>query len=372
MSNLHICFICVEIFAWGKYGGYGRATRTIGRELVRRGYQVSAIIPRRGNQAPVEVLDGISVYGFDIKDIRSSLEVFRSVKADIYHSQEPSTGTWLAQQVHPEKKHIITFRDTHFLSDWLVELRNPSLNPLQVLFNWMYEDNWWVHRAVHRADARVAAAILMQDRAVRRYHLREVPAHLPTPVRVPERVEKATEPTVCFVARWDRRKRPELALALAKKFPQVRFIIAGASRDKGYDAALRKEFAALPNVELPGLVDQFAGDGLERILSRSWILLNTAAREGLPNSFIEACASRCAILSSVDPDSFASRFGYYAKQDDFAAGLNWLLSEDRWRAHGQDGYEYVRRVYEMDAAMRQHEEVYQKLSITGKYNWTGN
>jgi glycosyltransferase involved in cell wall biosynthesis len=358
---MHICFICVEIFAWGKYGGYGRATRTIGRELARRGYQVSAIIPRRGSQAAVETLDGITVYGYDIRDVKGSLAIFQSVEADIYHSQEPSTGTWLAQQAHPGKKHVITFRDTHFLSDWLVELRNPSLNPLQVLFNWAYEDNWLVHRAIHRADALYAAAGLMQDRAVRRYRLKDTPAHLPTPVRMPAAVSKAAQPTVCFIARWDRRKRPELALALARNFPQVRFIIAGASRDKRYDAALRAEFAALPNVELPGVVDQFAGDGLERILSRSWILLNTAAREGLPNSFIEACASRCAILSSVDPDSFASKFGYFAGQDDFDAGLRWLLIDDRWRELGLAGYEYVRKVYEMDAAVRMHEEIYREL-----------
>ena len=38
---MRICLICVEIFAWGKYGGFGRATRMIGRELVRRGRDVA-------------------------------------------------------------------------------------------------------------------------------------------------------------------------------------------------------------------------------------------------------------------------------------------------------------------------------------------
>ena len=35
--SMKICLISVEIFAWGKYGGFGRATRIIGRELVKRG-----------------------------------------------------------------------------------------------------------------------------------------------------------------------------------------------------------------------------------------------------------------------------------------------------------------------------------------------
>ena len=38
---MRICLIAVELFAWGKYGGFGRATRTIGRELVKRGIAVS-------------------------------------------------------------------------------------------------------------------------------------------------------------------------------------------------------------------------------------------------------------------------------------------------------------------------------------------
>ena len=49
---MRICLICVEIFAWGKYGGFGRATRMLGRELVRRGMSVDAVVPRRKGQHP--------------------------------------------------------------------------------------------------------------------------------------------------------------------------------------------------------------------------------------------------------------------------------------------------------------------------------
>ena len=61
---MRICLICVEIFAWGKYGGFGKATRTIGRELARRGHEVYAVVPRRQGQRPEESLDGIRVLGF--------------------------------------------------------------------------------------------------------------------------------------------------------------------------------------------------------------------------------------------------------------------------------------------------------------------
>lgn len=67
---MRICLISVEIFAWGKYGGFGRATRLIGRELVKRGVEVYAVVPRRNEQRPVEDLDGIRVLGFEPRDLR--------------------------------------------------------------------------------------------------------------------------------------------------------------------------------------------------------------------------------------------------------------------------------------------------------------
>ena len=47
---MRICLISVEIFAWGKYGGFGRATRTIGRELAQRGHEVFAVVCTVGGE----------------------------------------------------------------------------------------------------------------------------------------------------------------------------------------------------------------------------------------------------------------------------------------------------------------------------------
>jgi hypothetical protein len=114
---MKICLICVEIFAWGKYGGFGRSTRMLGRELIKQGIEVSAVVPRRNGQKSVEILDGIKVLGFERANPFSMLKLFREVNADIYHSQEPSFGTYLAQQAMPIRKHLVTFRDTRLFKD---------------------------------------------------------------------------------------------------------------------------------------------------------------------------------------------------------------------------------------------------------------
>ena len=252
--------------------------------------------------------------GYDYRKPLEMVRIFRACDADIFHSEEPSTGTYFAQKMHPDKKHVITFRDTHLLSDWIIEFTYPSLSKAQVILNWLFEDNLFVHQTVRKADKCFVATRLLVDRAVAKYRLDIKPELLPTPVEVPDRVEKSKVPTVCYVARWDRRKRPELVVALAKSFPNVRFLIAGASRDLEYDRKIRDQFAACPNVELLGFINQFETEKLAQVFSQSWILVNTAAREGLPNSFIEACAYRCAILSSVDPDGFATQFRFLPPQ----------------------------------------------------------
>lgn len=365
---MHICLICVEAFSWGKYGGFGRATRIIGRELVKQGIEVSLITPRRNGQKPVEYLDGIRILGFDIKDIRGMESVYKGCNADIFHSEEPSFGTYLAQEYHPDKKHIVTFRDTRLFSDWFTEFLLPSKNSLQVVFNWVYEDNILVHQAVRKADRHFAASKLLITRAKKHYGLAGDPIFLPTPVYLPSGVKKDSTPTVCFNSRWDRRKRPELLLDLARSFPNVRFIIAGRGRDEKYDAKLRAQFSQFSNIELPGFINQFESDRLSEILSRSWVLINTSIREGLPNSFLEICAYQGAILSQVDPDGFAQNFGYHVADKDFTKGLAWLLENDHWKEQGVRGYEFVRNNFRVEKSIQSHIDIYRSLLPGMTYN----
>jgi glycosyltransferase involved in cell wall biosynthesis len=361
MACMKVCLICGEIFAWGKYGGFGRATRTIGRELAKRGIEVFAVVPRRGGQGARETLDGITVFGFPRYDLLESFRLYRACDADIYHSQEPSLGTWLAQRARPDRKHLVTFRDTRDEQDWEIEIRLSSRSRAAARLSKLYERNPWVTRAVRRADAVYCAAECVGRKARAVYGLPSDPERLPTPVEVPANVHKAVAPTVCYVARLDRRKRPELFFDLARRFPDVRFIAAGIAQDTGWTSALESRYAGLPNVEYRGFLDQFGSDEAQQVYDRSWVLVNTAAREGLPNSFLEAAARRCAILSEVDPDGFASRFGYCAKSGDFVSGLGWLLDQDRWRGLGESGAKFVRANFEMELAMRRHLDAYSRL-----------
>ena len=359
---MKICFLCVEIFAWGKFGGFGRSTRVIGRELVKRGVEVTAIVPLRAGQQPVETLDGIRVLGFPARRPFSMTRLIREADADIYHSQHPSFATWLARRTMPDRRHVVTFRDPKELEDWWLELTNPSQSMAQVLLNWLYEDSPLVRRAIRLADGVYSAAPSVNEKLRRKYGFAQDPGLLATAVDLNRNIVKSAVPTVCFIGRLDRRKRPQLFFELARQFPHVRFIAAGRSNDKEWDAQLRAEYGNVPNLEMLGFVDQFQSAQLQSILSQSWMLVNTSVREGLPTSFLEALANRCALLSSVDPGGVTQRFGYYVRNDDFASGLAALLENDAWREKGEAGWEYVRESFEIESVIDRHLQVYRQFT----------
>jgi Starch synthase catalytic domain len=106
---MRICLISVEFFI-NKSGGFGRAARTIGRELAARGVEVYALVPRHGDQGPREEHDGVIVLGFSKRRPWEAYWLCKEIDADVYHSCEPSMTTVFARWAMSPKKHIITFR----------------------------------------------------------------------------------------------------------------------------------------------------------------------------------------------------------------------------------------------------------------------
>jgi glycosyltransferase involved in cell wall biosynthesis len=194
-------------------------------------------------------------------------------------------------------------------------------------------------------------------------YAREQVVFLPNIEKIPSELswsKKAKRPTICFVGRLDVRKRPELVFELAAQLPDYDFIIVGKAEEVERQRDLEAQALRYKNIQMVGFLDKFS-DELRDIYQRSWILLNTSAREGLPLTFVEAAAYGCAIVSYVNPDSFASTFGYWAKNGDYEFGLKYLVENDHWRQSGQKGYEYVKETYSQKAATEEHLKIYKQL-----------
>ena len=359
---MKVCLICVEIFGWGKYGGFGRATRIIGRELSRRGLEVFALVPQRSQQAQTERLDGMTVIGFPAADPFKFARLVREIDADVYHSQNVSFATYLATRAKPASRHLVTLRDPKSAADWAIEWWRPSMSRLRVILNCMYEESLGFNGFVRRLDGVYVAAPHLVQKAVSKFNLESSCGVLPTPIEIPRHeIVKADRPTAVFVGRLDRRKRPEKYLELAEKFPNVNFLAVGKSNDARWENRLRTRFSKLPNLRFEGFVDQFASGRLRKILDESWIIVNTAAREGISTATLEGLAHRCAVLSHVNSENEAGNFGFHAGRDDFATGLSKLLQDDGWREKGIAGQRWVRENFELGMSVDRHVEAYRHV-----------
>ncbi|MBJ7390492.1 MAG: glycosyltransferase family 4 protein [Chthoniobacterales bacterium] len=356
---MKVCLTCIEFFGDSIYGGFGRSTRFIGAELAKRGVEVSVVVPRRAPDRPDSYeLDGIKVHQFSPHRLDRAAVLLRTIDADVYHSQDTSILTPLARIAAPRAAHVLTFRDPMDRHDWNIETTYAGMSPFGWrLYRW-FITNPFISWGVRSMDARYCAAEFLIPKTRLLYNLAEAPEFLPSPVHMPASARKNEQPTVCYVGRWEGRKRVELFFDLARRNPGIDFVAVGGNRDKARDEVLRRDGRAIANLSLPGVLDQFRDPEWSRTLGRSWVLVNTSLREGLPTTFVEAAAHGTAILSHTDPDGFATRFGHCAAEGRLSEGLAWLLAEGRWKERGEAGRSFVSARFATDRAMDSHLRAY--------------
>lgn len=337
-------------------------TKKLASSLVTQGHEVSILVPMRPGKTTPSI-PGVTVSTLTFHDIFSFKKVFKSIDADVYHSQNPNIFTFFALLAQPKKKHVITCRDPRDLHDWIVEIINATWKrKIKTPLVYLFEDGPFISYAIRKADVVGCPAYFLKEKVKQLYGRKDV-ILLPNIERIPDSIpQKAKEPTVCFVGRLDRRKRPEILFELAEKFSKVRFLIVGKAEDRARQIRLEHIAEHFKNVKMLGYIDKYQSTALEDIYDRSWILLNTSAREGLPMTFIEAASHGCAILSTVNPDGFATKYGYFATSvDKLSEGLDQLLKDNCWEERGNFAFHYVASIYKEENAIKVYLEMYDSL-----------
>jgi glycosyltransferase involved in cell wall biosynthesis len=357
-SKTKICIISSQIAGFEKIGGFATMTKKLAEGLANKGYDVSVVVPKVEKQKDLEIKNNVKVYGLGKFELLST-NVFRKIDADIYHSQNPNISTFIAMIAQPKKKHVITCRDPRSNQDWETEFEYATWSRrISMPFIYLYHNNPFVSYAIRKADIVGCPAIFLKEK-VRKLYGREDVIFLPNLEKVPANIlGKSANPTVCYVGRLDKRKRPELVFELAEKFPDVSFLVAGKAEDSGWERILEEKAKKIRNVNF---LKCLSGEKLSRTYSSSWVLINTAVREGLPLAFIEAASNGCAILSKVNPDDFTSKFGYCCKDDNFEKGLQKLIKGNVWRKKGKKAHNYVKSAYEEEKSLKKHIDIYNQI-----------
>jgi glycosyltransferase involved in cell wall biosynthesis len=301
----------------------------------------------------------MTVRTYDRRDPRALMREARVADADLYHHVQASLGSYLGQWAMPDRAHVIECADPREWRDWRVSFRFPTHTALRLVPSFAYFGTRPATLSARWADAVQVPARFLQAKARRLYGLGADPYHVPMPFDPPADVKKAASPLVVFVGRLVPIKRPEILNDVAGRFPSVRFVVIGGGSDEGYAREMRRRAAALSNVEFTDFIDQAADRRLFSYLSEAWVLVNTAAREGLPLTFIEAAANGCAILSACNPDGYASNFGHHVTDGDFARGLEVLLANDKWRMAGARAQAHVIREHSSALAIERQLLVYE-------------
>jgi glycosyltransferase involved in cell wall biosynthesis len=128
---------------------------------------------------------------------------------------------------------------------------------------------------------------------------------------------------VAWVGDLRRPKRPDLLIEIARRMPEIRFVVCGgptAHRSPpGYGESIVDGLRALPNVEQRGQVVH--SDALQ-VIADAAVLLSTSDEEGFPNTFFEAWSSGTPVVSlKIDPDRTIERLGLGAVSGDAAGAI---------------------------------------------------
>ncbi|MBI4790118.1 MAG: glycosyltransferase family 4 protein [Chloroflexi bacterium] len=170
---------------------------------------------------------------------------------------------------------------------------------------------------------------------------------LPNVIRpFPGAPTKSNRPRVVFLGRLDPIKRPWIAVELARRLPDVEFLLLGTAHYRGAGGWEPRDLP--PNIQAIGQADE---EQKWRALASAWVVVNTSIHEGLAVSFLEALACETPIVSCVNPAGIVERYGIFVGTwlgtgldgvPSFAAALEKLLRDDVLRARlGKAGRAWV-------------------------------
>lgn len=339
----------------GGFGGYGRLARYICEYFntnITSKFEFIVLLPHKG-KSEYYYNTKVLLYPPYNKRLGRILyyNTLRKEKIDVFMTIEFYAHYFFDfLSLLPTIPVVIWIQDPRTREDWkkistvelervVVGLRDPEVaeKPVKRTMKLLYK-----HSSIFKREIIFATqARCLAQKAKKLYGVDNLTAEfLPNPIESPKEIkysEKSQKPTVLFLGRLDPIKRPWLFFELAKKFPDVEFIVAGKSHFPDIMNPIIEKYRHLKNLKFLGLID---GRTRDEILRKSWILVNTSIHEALPVSFLEAFSYKIPVLSCQNPDNLVSQFGIYTgeilgngydKINKFSEALEYLIYDDKER-----------------------------------------
>lgn len=344
----------------------------LARALARHGYAVSMVVGDYG-QADGACWDGVQTFKAYRADAGLPIVRFahprwsglwRAVhraNADVYYVS--CAGMSVGEVVCFARRHgrRVIFRiasDSDCEPDALLIARDP----LRI--------RYWLHRRLYlyglaRADAILAQSERQRERLRRNLALESTVAPLLVEQCARGLPAGQRDVQVLWVANLRRVKRPDLALALARRLPARSVHLVGGALD-GHGAlfaGIRREAEALANVRFHGRLSYHATGEL---FERARVLVNTSEVEGFPNTFLQAWARGTPVVSFLDPDGLIEREGLgrrVATLEEMVSAVNELLADcGRWSAASERCRAFMAGRYAPERVLEPYVSVIERLA----------
>jgi glycosyltransferase involved in cell wall biosynthesis len=331
---------------------------------------VQKIMPAQQPIGGSEYIDGVKVTTLPRNKLAKLRSKLYLCDADVLHSQNSRLDTYFAFKQNPDVPKVVTIQDLRTNADLDFIGRFESYNTGFVKRQWNHAVDLLYRNAMLGADVLTCQADLLRPKIREVYGLDGFRI-LPNFVDVPSEslIKKSVEPSVVFLGRLDKVKRPELFFKMADFKPWVTFYVLGEAHDSARNIELKRlvSESRYNNIKLLGFQD---GAVKNEVLSKEWVLINTSRYECLPVSFLEALSYKCALLSTVNPDNYTSMFGRYCASEGYSdylalsnltRELTYLLSNDCWRVLGEQGYKFVKAKHSTEVGVANHIRLYESL-----------
>ncbi|MFQ5705549.1 MAG: glycosyltransferase family 4 protein [Gemmatimonadales bacterium] len=209
---------------------------------------------------------------------------------------------------------------------------------------------------LRRADVVLAQSTHQQTLLMQHYGLDSQVAGMPAETVRSVRTTSARDIDLLWVANIRPFKRPELALALARRMPETRFHMVGGACEGNTTMfnELRREAASISNLSWRGFRPYRE---TQAMFARARIFLSTSDTEGFPNTYLQAWMAGTPVVAFFDPDGIIGREGLGMVVASLKAAA-WAI---------QDLLGDLNRLREMSERVRAYAVAHHGATVIGRY-----
>ena len=334
------------------FGGAEVDMYYLATELAKdEGFDVSMVVADYG-QEQVCTIEGVRLIKsltFCENSLSAAMKIYRALAkadADVYMIKTISAGMFLTAFFCWLHKKIFTYRTAHSNHcDGSYAMKHPFMNKG---FLWSLRKAKMIFTQSVGDGDNLKRVFGFDSIAINNGH------------RLAEGDSESRD-IVLWVGRSAEFKRPEKFIELARQFPDERFVMIcqRATGDDNYDALCRMA-RGVGNLEF---YERVGFHKVDKFFERAKVFVNTSDSEGFPNTFIQACKGRAAILSyKVDPDGFLGEYecGVCAGGDEerLARELEGLLADDRYVELGENGRRYAEERHDIAKIVAEYKKIF--------------